>query len=195
MANTSATGGYLTPTSTAPLDDDALLDFLHDVLQGVTGLPANMVRPAYQANPPKRPGIATNWIGFFTSNHLPEAGNAYLKIAEDGESSQQIRHETFDMRISAYGPASAGYAAMIRDGLEIAQNREILYLAGMAYVDASAIVSLGDLVDELWYRRSDITLTFRRELGRDYAILSLLGADGTINTETTTVNWAVSPEV
>lgn len=194
MPNTSATGGYLTP-SVSPLDDDALLDFLHDVIVGVTGLPNKMVRPAYQADPVKRPNIDTDWCAFWTSNHMPEAGTAYVKIESDGLSGVLQRHETFQVRMSYYGPHASRNAAAFRDNLQIGQNRDQLFLAGMAHIDCSAITSLGDLVDQQWYKRADITGNFRRELNRDYSILSFLSAKGTIETETKTIHWAVGPEV
>lgn len=193
MPNTSATGGYLTPTA-APLDDDALLDFMHDVIVGVTGLTPKMVRPAYQADPPKRPGIDVDWCAFWITNHTPEAGNAYVKTASDGLSSRSQRHETFEMRMSYYGPNASRNAAAFRDNLQIGQNRDHLFLAGMAHIDCSSITPLGDLVNEQWYKRADITGNFRRELNRDYSILSFLSASGTIETETQTIPWAVSPE-
>ena len=194
MANTSATGGYLTPDA-SPLDDDSLLDFMHDVIVGITGLPGSMTRPAYQTNPPKRPGITVDWCAFWISNPTAEAGNAYVKVSPNGLSSSMQRHETFQLRVSFYGPNASRNASALRDGLQISQNREQLFLAGMAHIDCSAITPLGDLVDEQWYGRADITVNFRRELNRSYNVMSFLSANGTINTETQIIPWAVGPEV
>ena len=194
MPNTSATGGYLTPASN-PLDDDSLLDFMHDVIVGIVGMQNQMVRPAYQENPPKRPGIKADWCAFWTAGHTPEAGNAYVKMSQNGLSSSMQRHETFDVRVSFYGPNASRNAAALRDGLQLAQNREQLFLAGMAHIDCSSITPLGDLVNEQWYRRADITVRFRRELNRVYNVMSFLSANGTINTETQIIPWAVGPEV
>lgn len=193
MPNNSGTGGYLLPTS-EPLNDGALLDFMQEVIKGVTGLPGKMVRPAYQADPPKRPAINEDWCAFWIGNQTPEAGNAYIKIAADGLSSSSQRHETFQLRMSYYGPNASRNAASFRDNLQIGQNREQLFLAGMAHVDCSAITPLGDLVNQQWYKRADITGNFRRELNRDYGIMSFLSAGGTIATETETTTWAVGPE-
>lgn len=195
MANTSATGGYLEPAPTQPLDDDALLDFMQLIIRGITGLPGPMVRPAFQPDPAKRPGIAVDWCAFYISNNMPEAGHIYEKQDANGLGSTTIRHETFDMRCSFYGPNSGKLAGRWRDGLEMAQNREPMSLNGMAYVSSSQMVKLGDLVDEQWYRRVDITTVFRRELNRRYEVLSFLQAQGQIITETMTIDWAVGPEV
>ena len=111
MPNTSATGGYLLFTSPAPLNDDGLCDFLHDVIAGVTGLPNAMVRPSFQQNPPTRPSINTNWVGFRVDNQIPEAGNSYVEEnrnnIEDsgGAGATQQRHETFELVCTFYGPS------------------------------------------------------------------------------------------
>ena len=194
MSNTSATGGYLTP-SAVPLDDDALLDFMQTVLIGVTGITPKMVRPAYQPNPPKRPGIDVDWCAFWIGDQKVEEGNAYVIETDNGLSSKSQRHEEFQLRCSFYGPHAGHNASSLRDNLQIAQNREQLFLAGMAHIDCSSITPLGDLVDQQWYKRADITANFRRELNRDYSVLSFLTANGTIVTETITIPWAVSPEV
>ena len=46
--NTSASGGYLSPTSSPPADDDALSSILHDLVVGVTGLAPTLVFPRWQ---------------------------------------------------------------------------------------------------------------------------------------------------
>ncbi|MNO38281.1 hypothetical protein D3C76_283820 [compost metagenome] len=194
MANTSATGGYL--LQDAPiLNDDELLDFMHDVIVGITGLANNRVRPAFQPNPAKRPGISVDWCAFFISNQKPEAGNSYVEQHGDGLGAKAVRHETFDMRCTFYGPLSGTNASNARDNLQLAQNREQLFLAGMGFVEATSFPTIGELVDEQWYKRSDVILSFRRELNRNYSVLSFASAVGQIITETLTIDWAVGPEV
>lgn len=195
MPNTSATGGYLLPTSPAPLDDVALQDFMQDVIIGLTGLLNTLVRPSFQADPPTRPDIGVDWVGFACSEHLPEAGNAYIEINGDGLGAKIKRHETFNLRCSFYGPNCQSFAGLMRDNLEIGQNRDQLHLAGMAYVDCTEIRQFPELVNKRYYNRADVTFRMRRELGRDYAVLSFASANGTINTETRTIEWAVGPEV
>jgi len=193
MANTSATGGYL--TAGPVLNDDGLLDFMQAVIIGLTGLAGDMVRPAFQPNPPKRPGITVDWCAFFISNQMPEAGNAYVVVDDNGLGSKSQRHETFDMRCSFYGPNSASNAGNVRDNLQIGQNRDQLFLAGIGFVGANPTPTFGELVEEQWYKRSDITLSFRREINRNYSVLSFLSAYGQIITETQTIDWAAGPEV
>lgn len=195
MPNTSATGGYLTPTSTPPLNDDGLADFMHDVIVGVTGIANGNVRPAFQKNPPARPSHSVNWCGFRIDNQIPEAGGAYIEEKTGGAGATQQRHESFELACAFYGPNCRGYAQALRDNLEIQQNREFMYLAGMAFIDAGPLSQNAEQVHEEWYDRADIVLTFRRQLDRDYSILSFASANGTIHTETLTIAWAVSPEV
>lgn len=195
MPNTSATGGYLLVTSPAVLNDDAFVDFMHDVVTGVTGLANNLVRPSFQKNPPSRPNSNVNWVGFRIDNQTPEAGNSYVIEAFGGAGATQQRHETFELACTFYGPNCRAYAQAMRDNLEIAQNREILFLAKMAYVDCGSIRQNAEMVHEEWYNRADVTFRFRRQLDMDYAILSFARATGTINTETMTIPWASSPEV
>lgn len=194
MANTSATGGYLTPT-TSPLDDVALRRFIHSVLVGVTGLATDKVRPSWQPNPPVRPDIAVNWAAYAIVNQTAEAGTAYQSQRDDGGYDLK-RHESFDVLVSMYGPLCQAYAGALRDGLEISQNREALYLASMAYVGASQILHVPELVNDRWFDRADITLTFRREIVRAYPVLHFLSANGLIYTETINppIPWQVAPE-
>lgn len=193
MPNTSATGGYLI-SQTLPVNDDGLADFMHDVIAGVTGISGANIRPAFQRNPPNRPSIAVNWCGFSIDNQIAEAGGAFMSMDVGGASATQKRHESFELKCVFYGPNCRGHAQALRDGLEVSQNREVMYLNGMSFSDSGPISQTSELVHEEWYLRADITLVFNRELDRVYPVLPFLGASGTIITETITTPWAVSPE-
>ena len=67
MPNDSSTGGYLSPVSSRPVEDDAFEDFIGNVVAGITGLARAMVRPRWQPKPP-HPAITINWcaIGITT---------------------------------------------------------------------------------------------------------------------------------
>lgn len=189
MANTSATGGYLTPDA-SPLDDDALLDFLQLMISGVTAMTPKMVRPAFQPNPAKRPSIEADWCAFWLGESQNEAGYEYTVPFADGLGTKTQRHETFQLRVTMYGPNAGRNARMLRDGLQLNQNREVLYLSGIAFKDNTSIVQLGELVDEQWYKRADITLRFSRQLNRSYSVLSFVAVQGGIITETMTIPWS-----
>lgn len=188
MANTSATGGYLPPPPIA--NDSALRNFIQTVLVGVTGLDKKLVRPAFQLNPPPQPDPSVNWCGFSIGNVVAEPGVAYIEPEAGANPTLLIRHESFEVTASFYGPSCSEYAAALRDGLEISQNREQLYLVGMNYAFAGPIIRAPELFNERWYDRQDMVLTFRREVVRQYPILTFINAGGEIRTETYTTSWS-----
>lgn len=175
----SSTGGYLAP-STAPLDDQALMRFMHDVIAGVTGLDNKLVVPSWQPDPKVRPGIDINWCGYAITNYATENGTAW-QWTDSGELYFLRRHESFDLQCSFYGPSCISYAGMLRDGLQLSQNREALYLAGMTHTGAGSIMRMPELSNYRWFDRADITLNFNREIVREYPVLSFLSAPINLN--------------
>lgn len=182
MSNTSATGGYLKPTNTV-LDGNLLQDFFHGVIAGVTGLDNTLVVPAFQnqPGPPLRPDIDVDWCGFAIMNRRTEALPWYVQ--NDGNDGTLSRTELFDLQVSFYGPNCTGYAGMLRDGLQITQNLEQLFAAGMAPEGTQDIVYLPEFINGRYYQRADLTVNMNRDVSRTYAILSLLSAQGTLQFE------------
>lgn len=176
MPNTSATGGYLIPTNIV-LDNNLLKRFMHDVIVGVTGLDNTVVRPAYQENAPPILDIDVDWCAFLIKNRRTEA---MPWLVQGNSDATLATNELFDVMVSFYGPNSSGYAAILRDGLEIPQNSDVLVSAGIAVLGSEALQYLPELVNDRWYERTDITINMNRNLSRTYAILSLLGATGTL---------------
>jgi hypothetical protein len=186
VTNTSATGGYLVPSSPPPAEDDGLEDQIKLMIQGITGFDPNFVRPRWQPTPPKQPPANANWCAFGVTRQDPDT---YASIVHDGTgdgTDTAIRHETIEILASFYGPAGQGYAAMLRDGLMIPQNREALYANGMALYDAMEIIAAPDLTNTQWIRRYDLTVRLRRRVERTYPVLNLLSAEGTIETQNAT---------
>ena len=177
MTNTSATGGYLTPTNIA-LDDSALDDFIHDVLAGITGISNELVKPGFQIDAPPRPSININWCGFSILNRRTENMPWFTQGDESGVLST---NELFDVQASFYGPNCRGFASTLRDGLQIAQNLEQIRIAGMAVTGSGDVLYSPELVNDKWFERADITINFNRNLSRSYDILSLRGVEGTFN--------------
>jgi hypothetical protein len=181
MSNSSATGGYLTQSSSS-IDGLALRRFLQSVIVGVTGLPAAMVRPMWQQNPPPVPSIDTNWCGFAIISQRPEQGAYHEQLNAGG--ANLLRHEQLDLLCAFYGPDCLVNAGILRDGLElIAQNREQLFSQGMGIDGFSDITHAPELVNDRFFDRADITMTVNREIRRTYNILHLVGAYGTIYAE------------
>src|SRR3979409_241705 len=128
----SSTGGYLIPSGAPPLEGQALLDFLQGVIVGITGLDGTMVRPVWQSEPPNIPDAGEAWCAFRITTR-PSDKFPYVKHNADGQGADALqRHEELHVLCSFYDLGSGGLAdglcAQLRDGLSIAQNREILTL-------------------------------------------------------------------
>jgi hypothetical protein len=195
--NTSATGGYLVPTSSLPAEDTALEDQLQTMVVGITGIDGTLVRPRWQPNPPKQPAADVNWcaIGVMRSTQDTYAAIVHHPDRPDGAGHDEMqRHETIEVLASFYGPAGQGYANLLSDGLQIAQNREALYFENLALLDATDVQAAPALQNEQWIRRYDLAMRFRRQITRTYDVLNLLSADGTIQSEQGSQNWETPQE-
>lgn len=188
MSNNSTTGGFLTPGPVpAPLEGQALLDFLQVWIVGLTSLDGTLVRPYWQGEPPVIPQSGTAWCAFrVDSRPSDEYPYVYRTQADDGDHLQ--RHETLAMHAIFYDTGSGGQAdalaGLLRDGSAIAQNREYLVNAGMGLVRAGAPTPVPVLLKSLWQYRVDIEVVIRRQIDRVYPVESLVGAEGTVNTDT-----------
>lgn len=193
MPNTSATDGYLTQV-VGPIEGLDLRRFIGTVLVGVSGFAPEMVRPAWQQNPPPIPGIDVNWMAFGITARRAD-NDPYQVEKDDGQGTLMLRHEELDIMLAFYGPDCLQKAAEVREGFELTQNTESLLLAGMAYIDLSDIIHAPELVNDRYFDRADTTLTIRREVRREYRILNFVSANGAIhaNRDATTMSrdWAV----
>jgi len=184
---TSATGGTL--TTTLP-NEVALRRFLQGLIAGITGLPGTMVRPRWQRNPVRMPGFTENWCAFTIGTRTPDA-NAFHEQTDD-LTAKVVRHEALTLPCSFYGPDGASYAELLRDGLELGQNREVLLIAAMGFVECGPLLHLPELHNEEWYDRYDMEVFINREIGKQYDILCFTGAIGAIITETLSLPFEVS---
>lgn len=184
MNNTSATGGYLRPAaSPAPLQDDALQDFLQELVVGVTGMDPKSVIPRWQPEPPNLKTQGTDWaaIGLMTSR--PDMYAAVMHL-DDGQGADQLqRHEVMEILTSFYGPNSERNAALLKDGLQIGQNREVLVANGMGLVSTGDPIAVPSLVKDRWLKRMDMPLTIKREILRVYPVENILIGRAYLDTE------------
>lgn len=184
--NNSSTGGILQPHPQPPPIDAVpagltLVQFLQILLVGMSALPATMVRPDWQPEPPKQPDLPINWLAFGVGSVTPDA-NAYQAV-ESGVVTL-ARQETLRIVISVYGPAAQENITLIRDGFQIPQNNASLKRANMGYVDISDARHIPDLVNERWIDRYVCELTLHRCIQREYPILDFTSATGTVYTQT-----------
>lgn len=178
MSNTSATGGYLAPEQLpAPLDGDALDDFFHDIVVGITGLDTNLVRPRWQQTPPPAPDPEITWAAVGVMNIATEF-DGYIKHSTAGDGADHVRrYETIEILTSFYGSECQKYAGLLRDGLSIPQNNEPFQLHAMGLADLGTLLSTGDLVNQGWIKRVDFTFRVRRTVYRTYPVLNLQSLD------------------
>lgn len=181
MTNTSATGGYLTPdASVMPAEDADLEDIFQEMVVGLTGLPGAMVRPSWPDTIPKQPEPNVNWCGLAVSvSDAPQQPSFKHDPTALGGVGGDIMtlQEQITLLCSFYGPNSRKFATMVRDGVKLNQNNGMLqqgYSIGLQ--NTGQIVSLPELVNQQWVRRSDLTLIFNRSTTRLYPVNTLIDA-------------------
>ena len=184
MTNTSATGGYIQPTSALPLDDAALDTLLQALVVGITGLPGNLVRPRWQPVAPKQPDASVDWCAVGVMDYDAESN---ISITHDGTGlgqSTSYQNETLDIQASFYGPTARGNASLLRDGLMIAQNRELLSLQEISLKgQPGRAIRAPELVNQQWINRVDLPFTLSRRIVRIWPIENILGINATATTD------------
>lgn len=181
---------------------DAALDAVFQpLISGITGILGSLVLPRWQPVMANKPPVTTNWCAFGINTN-DATGNAYIEhqsvtwdergqtfdsgLNYDQTNPQLMQRdvlqvqEEFEVMCSFYGPLCRRAAAMLRDGLQISQNRETLITNGIAFVSAGAIRPLPELINNLWQFRADVILYFRRAVVRTYPVFDLLSAQGTV---------------
>ncbi len=192
MSNTSATGGYLLPSTTSGLPGSLTLDqFIQTVLVGISGIDGTLVRPRWQEAPPANPPLSTNWIAFGVALDAPDI-YAYVGVNPDTSVSSQ-RQQGLEVQCCFYGPNAIDNATLVCDGFQIQQNLEALRAANMGFVETGQILHVPELVNERYINRYEMAVVLRREIQRTYPILSIVSATGTIHTvvgnEEYLLNW------
>lgn len=185
MSNTSATGGYLTPSSSpAPLEGEALVDFVQSWVVGITGMPGQNVRPRWQPESTNIPQEDVSWAALGVVRREIQTF-AYEKFIpnQTGGYGQVINHEIMHFLISFYGPNADVHSQVLREGMYLSQNREILSLNNMGLVACGEIVTLPELLKQKWLYRVDLPFSIRRQIVRDYPVLNILSGDIRLDNE------------
>lgn len=194
MSNNSSTGGFISPAaSPAPLEDQELNRFLQQIVVGITGLTDTSVRPRWQPEPPNLPDQSTNWAAIGVTNTTPDTFGVELHNPTGNGDDQFQRHEIITILTSFYGPNANYYCALLRDGLQIAQNREILQVNGMGLVETGSITTVPSLVKDRWLYRIDMPMIIKRGIFRSYPVLNILSSEIELDTEAVQVDINVQP--
>lgn len=186
MSNDSSTGGPLLPipSGPAPLEGQALNRFLQQWVAALTGLPGNVVLPRWQADPANIPDAGTSWAAIGVTQRVAD-NFPHIHHDPTGEGTDiLIRHESLTLGCSFFDLGTNGqadyYAALLRDGSAIAQNREIFDLNGFALVNVGETVAVPVLTKQRWMYRVDMNVFLRRAIERSYPVLNLQRVQGTI---------------
>lgn len=177
MANTSATGGYLTPAGTPTPSDEALEDILQPVVAGVTGLLGKYVRPRWQPGNPKQPEPNVDWCAIGVMQTKPDANPAIVHDSTGDGSDQYQRHQDVILLATFYGPNAQGNGQLLSDGMYVPQNSEALNALNMAFVEAGDLIAAPELINQQWVRRYDLRIRLRRKIERTYPVLNILSAE------------------
>lgn len=196
---TSATGGFLLPNPQPPALTTVpagltFVQFIQQLLVGLSTFPGNLVRPEWQVEPPKQPDINTNWLAFGLGQASADF-NAVVETDLAGVTTMQ-RNELIPISISVYGPAAYDNIGLIRDGFQLPQNLTTLRNAKVGFAYDTPAIHVPDFFNERWYDRWRLEIYVRRQIQRVYPILSFVSASGVIYTQTATNEnfeqpWAV----
>ncbi len=192
----SNVAGYLVPNvSPAPLEDDALDTFFHDVVASVTGIAGDKIIPRWQQEPPTQFARDINWMAVGVIDQDPDtyAAVVHKLDVDDNPVDQSQRHENIDVLVSSYGPNARANLKLLADGLQIDQNRDALVAAGMNLVNTTRIVSAPEVVKDQWLRRFDMHMIVRRVVVREYEVDDIASAEVTIKDGTNTTTVIVVP--
>jgi hypothetical protein len=171
--NTSATGGTLSAAPPLPLDDDALDKVFQQLVVDVTGLDGSLVRPRWQPTTPKQPEPPINWCAIGVTEVQQDA-NPWELYDPVLNQMTYWDHEVVTVLASFYGPNSQSFARLLRAGLNVPQNTEELLPYAMRYIDCDTIRAVPELVNLVWIRRQDISLTFRRKVTMTFEVFNIL---------------------
>ena len=192
MSNTSASGGPIVPTSTAPSYDDPFDDLLQTLVVGVVGLPGALVRPRWQAVVPKQPEPNVNWCAIGVVSVEDTAARAQIihdpdepiatsefttELMGDG-SDFATNWEKVCVLVSMYGPNAWANIGFLNSGIRIPQNREALFHAHVGLIETGPRRMMAELVNEQFIRRVDMEIKLVRTIQRTYPIFNLISASG-----------------
>lgn len=185
--NTSASGGFLTPTDDALVEDPELTNLFQATTVGITGLIPQNVRPRWQTTPPGQPDYNVDWcsVGIMSSG---PTDYAYQDMQTDGTYLYK-QLEALELLWSFYGPNSDANARKLRAGFYIKQNLDLLATAGIKLIEIRETMLVPVLVNTRFIGQTDVPGSFTRLVKRIYPVLPIESANGTIQTADVTVTW------
>ena len=186
MPNTSATGGYLSPSGSS-LSDQPLQDFFHDWIAGISGLLNTLVRPRWVSEPSNIPEFGVTWLAFGIINkewlEQPTIFHYSSSVEFPNGYDQLRRHRELEIKVTVYGPNSDSVENTLTNGIYIAQNRESLQLNNMDVISVTGSVTVPELVKEQWIYSTTFSIFIRAQLVYNYAVENILSVNGQLETD------------
>ena len=154
---------------------------------GVSGLKGELVRPAFQTEPPNFPKEVNAWAAFRITDRSADTFPYVGADPLDGSNVGRMqRQEQLEVLISFYDLGVDGtadeLATLVRDNAIVAQNAEQLS-SPLVLAYTGGLQAVPSLLKQRWLYRVDLPVTLRRQIDRDYRVLSVLSADGAIRTD------------
>ena len=106
----------------------------------------------------------------------PSAG-PWIDYDQLDDNARYWDYDSFEVLASFYGPNSQSNTRLLRAGLNIPQNTEVLLPYMIRYVGSGSIRTVPAMINMQWVRRQDILLQFRRKIEMVYGVTNLLVAD------------------
>jgi hypothetical protein len=196
MGNTSATGGVLVPTDrNGVLTDIQLEDLLQAWIVGLTELDPELVRPAWQPDPPPIPDFTVPcWAAFSIMRTVNDWDPVVQHWTGAGlpQGDTVFRNQQIEMIVTFYGSAAGDSALDLRMGAGIRQNTELLDPIKLVSMEDQITVS--EMIKGRWQRRVDVGVVLRRPVQFTYAVLDVGGVYGTIYSDAPPIDWEVTPD-
>jgi hypothetical protein len=166
------------------LEGQDLEDYVQQWVAGVSGMDGAMMRQRWQPEPPNIPDWGVDWGAVGVTRHRPIGIWSYVGHCSDGNGYDQMqRHEDLEILVSFYGPNCDEYASNLHNGVMIWQNRSVLRLVGMAFVELDEAIRAPEMIKNRWWDRVDLPLVLRRIIIRNYAVRNLLSASAAVITD------------
>ena len=175
----SSIAGYLSPTTQYPEDDTELDHIMHDLFTALASIHPTLVRPRWQNVPGNMPQINTEWIAHGVIDKRDDLIPSQWFVPDEGMHIQYSQE--FDVLVSFYGDRASWLAGLTRDGLALDQNRWALTEKEIFFLSASAAKTVPVKLNERFYKKVDVTFTFRRSISRIYPVLTILSAEADIH--------------
>lgn len=160
---------------------------LQSWLVGLTGLADDLVRPAWQPDPPPIPAFETPcWIAI-SIMRLESDWDAVTQHwsgteGPGGPCDTVYRSQTIHLILTFYGKDASDYATIVRMGAGLKQNDEALG-DWIRLVSVDEQVNVSEYLKGRWQKRVDVGVVLRRAVQFTYAVLDVAGTYGTIYSE------------